>query len=56
VQSPALDDDIKLSLRKFSKASAFRRAVLSMMAWSLNAEVGSERAKGVAKLMGTYPS
>jgi len=37
-ESPALDDDIKLSLRKFSKASAFRRAVLSMMAWSLNAE------------------
>jgi len=37
-ESPALDDDIKSSLRKFAKAMAFRRAVLSMMAWSLNAE------------------
>ena len=36
--SPALDDEIKLSLRKFAKATAFRRAVLSMMAWSLSAE------------------
>mmetsp|Transcript_27904 Transcript_27904/g.64870 ORF Transcript_27904/g.64870 Transcript_27904/m.64870 type:complete len:584 (+) Transcript_27904:1-1752(+) len=33
-----LDDGIKLSLRKFARASAFRRAVLSMMAWSLSAE------------------
>jgi len=33
-----LDDGIKLSLRKFARASTFRRAVLSMMAWSLSAE------------------
>ncbi|CAE7229348.1 CPK17 [Symbiodinium natans] len=36
--STVLDDDIKLSLRKFARASTFRRAVLSMMAWSLSAE------------------
>jgi len=33
-----IDDDIKLSLRKYAKASAFRKAVLSMMAWSLSSE------------------
>ncbi|CAK8996290.1 unnamed protein product [Durusdinium trenchii] len=37
-ESPTLDDDIKTSLLKFAKATAFRRAVLSMMAWSLSAE------------------
>ncbi|CAJ1420279.1 unnamed protein product [Effrenium voratum] len=36
-QTP-LDDEIKLSLRKFARATVFRRAVLSMMAWSLSAE------------------
>lgn len=33
-----IDDDIKLSLRKFARGSHFRRAVLSMMAWSLSTE------------------
>jgi len=37
-----IDNDIKLSLRQFARASHFRRAVLSMMAWSLSAEDRNE--------------
>jgi len=33
-----LDDDVLKSLRAFSRASHFRRACLSMMAWSLSCE------------------
>lgn len=37
-----IDDDIKMSLRNFARASHFRRAVLSMMAWSLSNEDRAE--------------